>query len=498
MRGMSLYSGPTSPPSSAGISPFITASAGMTLQTSPLPSRPFSQHSQVPSASSILSTDGCYAEFIPQLSLHLSPTWQGQVPYQSTPESFQSQASRPPHPQHARALTTAAKPVHSSRGLGKNIAAGVLGLLGGVVLTETAGDDNIVDDITEIMDDMSIGNSADDQSDPDMGTNNNQGSGFDSTDVQGDQTSPGDASNVTDYQGDQTFTKDFFDTTTNIQVDQTFSGVSFDVQYYQGDQTVTEDFFDPTVNIQVDQTFDGVSFDAPYYQGDLIVTEDIFDPTANIQVDQTFDEVSFDAQYYQGDQTFAEDFFDSMANIQVDQKFDGVSFDAPYYQGDQLFTGDPSGQTWVVSDQTIGNGVDPNQSQGLHHTSPQSSHTSHTQNPHMNHGAHPSFVTATHTTHLQGPPIPAHNAVNHGHGTAPHHAHSPQSQVGSSVHPAQYHAQGNSQQNHTGQQNHTSQHKHTGHHHSHHSHGLNKTMELVKDTLTTGSALAVLVGNGNG
>jgi hypothetical protein len=87
-----------------------------------------------------------------------------------------------------------------------------------------------------------------------------------------------------------------------------------------------------------------------------------------------------------------------------------------------------------------------------HHPSSQSSHTSHTQNPHMNHVAYPSFGTATHTMCSQGPPVPTQYAATHGYGTAPHHAYSPESQAGHSIHPAQYHAQGNSQQSPTGQQ----------------------------------------------
>lgn len=148
--------------------------------------------------------------------------------------------------------------------------------------------------------------------------------------------------------------------------------------------------------------------------------------------------------------------------------------------------------------------MNPASQQGTHplshlHASPQSSHTSHAQNLHMNHVAYPSFGTATHAMSSQGPPIPAQPeyAANHGYGTAPHHAYSPQSQAGYSVHPAQYHAQGNSQQNPTGQQPPSA------------GTGLNKTMlakQFVKGALMAGGVLAKynrlsggngFVGNGN-
>ncbi|KAG2130995.1 uncharacterized protein EDB93DRAFT_1312025 [Suillus bovinus] len=366
---------PTSPPSSTGIPPFITTSAGTTSQinsapspSSPLPSLSFFQHSQGPLVLSAPSTNSRPAGLISQLSQDASPT--RQAPYHSPREDFQPQASPLPPQQHARALRTPAKPVHSSRGLGKNIAAGlaggVLGLLGEAVLVETLGGGDIVDDITGIMDGMTIGNPADGQFDPNMGTGDILGNGFDPT---------------ANLQGDQTFTEDFFDPTANIQVDQTFAGSSFDTTYYQEDQTFTEDFFDPTANIQVDQTFSGSSFDTTYYQEDQTFTENLFDPAANIQVDQTFASAgnSFDTTYYQGDQTYYEDFFDPTtniqidqtftedlsdptANIQVDQMFVEDSFDATYYQGDQVFVGDR--QTYDMFYQTTGNGVDFNQFQG--------------------------------------------------------------------------------------------------------------------------------------
>jgi hypothetical protein len=139
--------------------------------------------------------------------------------------------------------------------------------------------------------------------------------------------------------------------------------------------------------------------------------------------------------------------------------------------------------------------VNPASQQGTHplshhHASPQSSHTPHTQNPHMNHVAYPSFGTSNHTMSSQGPPIPAQYAVNHSHGTAPHHAYSPQSQAGYSVHPAKYQAQGNLQQGHTGQQPPSA--------------SLNKTMlakQFVKGALIAGNVFANLSarnGNENG
>lgn len=147
--------------------------------------------------------------------------------------------------------------------------------------------------------------------------------------------------------------------------------------------------------------------------------------------------------------------------------------------------------------------VNPASQQGTHplshlHASPQSSHTSHTQGPHMSHATYPSFGTATHTMSSQGPPILAQYAVNHGHSTVPHHAYSPQSQAGYSVHPAQYHAQGTSQQSPTGQQPPSA------------GASLNKTMlakQFVKGALMAGGVLAKynrlsggngFVGNGNG
>ncbi|KAG1758905.1 hypothetical protein EDD22DRAFT_956432 [Suillus occidentalis] len=136
--------------------------------------------------------------------------------------------------------------------------------------------------------------------------------------------------------------------------------------------------------------------------------------------------------------------------------------------------------------------VNPASQQGTHppshhHASPQSSHMPHTQNPHMNRVAYPSFGTSNHTMSSQGPPIPAQYAVNHSHGTAPHHAYSPQSQAGYSVHPAKYQAQGNLQQSHTGQQPPSA--------------SLNKTMlakQFVKGALIAGNVFANLSArNGN-
>lgn len=82
-------------PSSAGTPPFMAASAGITSQMyyagspSPLSSPPLSQRFRGPSVLSASSTGSRPAEFRPQLSPDVSPTLQGQAPYQSPRETFQ-------------------------------------------------------------------------------------------------------------------------------------------------------------------------------------------------------------------------------------------------------------------------------------------------------------------------------------------------------------------------------------------------------------------------
>ncbi|KAG2345024.1 hypothetical protein BDR05DRAFT_144738 [Suillus weaverae] len=90
-----VMAAPTFPPSSAGAPPFIAASAGTTSQmyraasSSPLPSPSLSQLSRGPPVLSTSSADTRPAGFRPQLSPDVSPTLQGQAPYQSPRESFQ-------------------------------------------------------------------------------------------------------------------------------------------------------------------------------------------------------------------------------------------------------------------------------------------------------------------------------------------------------------------------------------------------------------------------
>lgn len=567
-----------SPPSSAGTPTFVAPSAGTTSQMyyagspTPLPSPPLPQRSRGPPALSASSTGNRPAEFRPQLSPDVSPTLQGQAPYQSPRESFQppaefrpqlspavspilqgytqasyqsprqtlqSQASPPPPPQHPRALTSRAQPVQSSRGFGTNIvtglAGGVLGLLGGAVLAETLGDGDVVNNITESMDGMTFGNSADGQFDPNMGTGDIMGSGFDTTG---------------NFQGDQTFAGDSFDTTTNFQGDQLFAG---DPSYYQGDQSFAGDSFGQTQTYDMSYQTMGNGVDPNQFQGQTsgpyFVSEQ-FQETQQIEITQSFSvsqpqqqpndqsdqssgtnylqdanrilqsvykmyntpQQTGAAQGSQGSQTTAplQQIMMSgtpntgrppnsppigYAQTGAFTHFHGTSFDHFTTSGCPSPTQQTGQSIHTMASQTAQPptatpfsqyhpSVNPASQQGTHplshhHTSPQSSPTSHTLSPYMNHVAYPSFGTSTHAMCSQGPPIPAQHAVNHGHGTAPHHAYSPQSQAGYFAHPAQYHAQGNLQQNPTGQQPPSA--------------GLNKTMlakQFVKGALMAGGVLA--------
>lgn len=448
------------------------------------------------------------------------------------------------------------------------LAGGVLGLLGGAVLAETLGDGDIVDNITQSMDGMTFGNSADGQFDPNMVTGDNMGSGFDTTgNFQVDQTFAGDSFDVTaNSQGDQTFAGDSFDATLNFQGDQAFAG---DPTYYQGDQSLAGNSFDATPNFQGDPT---------YYQGDQSFAGDSFVQTQTYDMSYQTMGNGVDPNQFQGqssmqpDQYFVSEQFQETQQIEVIQSFNvsqpqqqqnnqsnqsgGRNYlqDANHFlqsvyktlntpqqtgaaQGSQamaplqqtMMSGNPNtgrppnsspigyAQTGYPTQQTgqfmhpmasqtaqpptampfsqYHPSVNPASQQGTHplshhHASPQSSHMPHTQNPHMNHVAYPSFGTSNHTMSSQGPPIPAQYAVNHSHGIAPHHAYSPQSQAGYSVHPAKYQAQGNLQQSHTGQQPPSA--------------SLNKTMlakQFVKGALIAGNVFANLSarnGNENG
>ncbi|KIK45293.1 hypothetical protein CY34DRAFT_801793 [Suillus luteus UH-Slu-Lm8-n1] len=638
-----------SPPSSAGTPRFVAPPARTTSQTYhaaspvPLPSPPLPRRSRGPSVPSAPSTSRRPAEFRLQLPPDVSPTLQGQAPYQSPRENFQppaefrpqvspaapptlqgqapyqsprenfqppaefrsqvspavpptlqgyaqapyqsprqslqSQASPPPPPQQPRAPTSRAQPAQSSRGPGTNIltglAGGVLGLFGGAVLAETLSDGDVVDNITQSMDGMTFGNSADGQFDPNMGTGDIMGSGFGTTgNFQGDQIFAGDSFDATaNFQVDQTFAGDSFDATLNFQGDQTFAG---DSTYYQGDQSLAGNSFNATPNFQGDQTFAG---DATFYQVDQSFAGDSFVQTQTYDMSYQTMGNGVDPNQFQGqssmqpDQYFVSEQFQETQQIEIIQSFNvsqpqqqqnnqsnqssGTNYlqDANHFlqsvyktlntpQQTGAAQGSQGSQTMAPLQQTMMSGtpnagrppnsspigytqtgyptqqtgqsmhpmasqttqpltttpfsqyhpsVNPASQQGTHplshhHASPQSSHTPHTQNPHMNHVAYPSFGTSNHTMSSQGPPIPAQYAVNHSHGTAPHHAYSPQSQAGYSAHPANYQAQGHLQQSHTGQQPPSA--------------GLNKTMlakQFVKGALIAGNVFANLSArNGNG
>ncbi|KAG1739933.1 uncharacterized protein EDB91DRAFT_374677 [Suillus paluster] len=253
----------TFPPSSAFIPPFTSPSAGATSQmyrtaspSPPLPSPPFPQHSQAPSVLSASSTGTHPAEFIPQLPPAVPPTLYKppQSYYQSPRQSFQPQASLPPPPpqhpraqtsptqspppQHPRAYTSPTQPPpqqhprtytsptqppppqdraqasptqppQSSRGLGTNIMAGLaggaLGLLGGAVLAEALGGDDVVNDLAGGMAGMTFGDPTGGLLDSGMGTGDQMlGSGFDPTAIfQGDQMFSGDSFSPTYDMADQ-------------------------------------------------------------------------------------------------------------------------------------------------------------------------------------------------------------------------------------------------------------------------------------------------------
>ncbi|KAG1759068.1 hypothetical protein EDD22DRAFT_971828 [Suillus occidentalis] len=531
LQGQAPHQSPRqSPQPSAGLRPQVSPAAPPTLQGQ-APYQSPRENFQPP------------AEFRPQVSPAVPLTLQeyAQAPYQSPRQSLQSQASPPPPPQHPRALTSRAQPAQSSRGLGTNIvtglAGGVLGLLGGAVLAETLGDGNIVDNITQSMDGMTFGNSADGQFDPNMGTGDFMGSGFDTTgNCQGDQTYAGDSIY---YQGDQSLAGNSFDATPNFQGDQTFAG---DATFYQGDQFAGDSFVQTqTFDISYQTVGNGV--DPNKFQGqssmqpDQYFVSEQFQETQQIEIIQPFDvsqpqqqqndqsNQSGGTNYVQEANHFLQSVYKKFNTPQqtgAAQGSQGLQTMAPLQQ--TMMSGTPNtgrppnsspigyAQTGYPTQQTgqpmhpmasqtaqpptaapfsqYHPSVNPASQQGTHplshhHASPQSSHT---QNPHMNHVAYPSFGTSNHTMSSQGPPIPAQYAVNHSHGTAPHHAYSPQSQTGYSVHPAMHQAQGNLQQSHTSQQPPSA--------------GLNKTMlakQFVKGALIAGNVFANLnARNGNG
>ncbi|KAG2114711.1 uncharacterized protein F5147DRAFT_431060 [Suillus discolor] len=472
---------PTFPPSSADTPPFMAASAGITSQMyyagfpSPLSSPPLSQRSRGPSVLSASSTDNRPTEFRPQLSPGVSPTLQGQAPYQSPREtfqpptesrpqlspavsptlheyaqapyqslqSFQPQALPPPPSQDARAIATPTQPVQSSRGLGINIATGlaaggVLGLLGGAVLAETLDGGDIVDDITGSMDGMTFGNPADSVFDPNMGTGNILGNGFDPTAI---------------FQGNQTYDGDSLGQTYNVSDQTTGNGVDF--TQFQGQ-------LQQQPNNQSNQSSSthylhdaGKLLQAAYK---MYNNSHKTDATQGSQSSQTTVPLQ---------QTLAST-MSGISNIGPNSppiEYTHTSYPSPTQQTGQpmhpmasqtaqLPTATPFSQHLPSFNPASQQGTHYHHasshhhtpSHSHHHTSSQSFHTSHTQSPYTNHVTYPSSGTATHTMYSQGQPIPAQHVVNHGHGTAPHHAYSPQSQAGPSVHPVQHHAPGNSPQ----------------------------------------------------
>ncbi|KAG1902799.1 uncharacterized protein F5891DRAFT_130456 [Suillus fuscotomentosus] len=463
----------------------MAASAGITSQMyyagspSPLSSPPLSQRFRGPSVLSASSTGSRPAEFRPQLSPDVSPTLQGQAPYQSPREtfqpptefrpqlspavshtlqgypqapyqssqSFQPQAFPPPPPQDARAITAPTQPLQSSRRLGINIATGlaaggVLGLLGGAVLAETLDGGEIVDDITGSMNGMTFGNPADSVFDPNMGTSNILGNRFDPTAI---------------FQGNQTFDGDSLGQTYNVSDQTTVNGVDF--SQFQGQ------IFDASQLQQQPNNQSNQSSGTHY----------LHDAGKLLQAAYKMYNTSHKTDATQGSQTTAppqQTLASTMSGISnIGPNSPPIEHTHTSYPSPTQQTGQPmypmASQTAQLPTATAFSqhlpSFNPASQQGTHshhhasshhhtsshphhHTSSQSFHTSHTQSPYTNHVTYPSSGAATHTMYSQGQPIPAQHVVNHGHGTAPHHAYSPQSQAGPSVHPIQHHGPGNTQQ----------------------------------------------------
>lgn len=434
-------------------------------------------------------------EFRPQLSPAISPTLQGytQVPYQSSYQSFQLHASPPPPPQLGIAPTSPAQPVQSSRGLRKNVvmglAGGALGLLGGAVFAETLSGGDVVDDITGNMDGMTFGNPAGGLFDSNMGTGDIMGSGFDP---------------AANFQGNQTFSGNSFGQTYDMFDQNMGNGV--DPNQFQGQLPMQT--FDVSQSQQQPNNQSNQSSDTHY----------LHDAGRLLQAAYKMYNTSHQTDAAQGSQ--ASHTTAPLQQVLTSTMSGTLSTGCPpnsppigyvqtSYPGQTQQTGQimhpmasqtgaqPPAATPFSQDHSS---VNPASQQGIHslshyhHTSPQSSHTFHTQNLHMNHVAHPSFETAAHTMYSQGPPTPVQYTANHGHGTVPHHNHAVQSHAGHSVHPAQHHAH-NSLQNPTGQQPPSA--------------GVNKTMlakQFVKGALMAGGVLAKFnrlsggngfVGNGN-
>ncbi|KAG0695776.1 hypothetical protein DFH29DRAFT_1005140 [Suillus ampliporus] len=504
----------TFPPSSVFIPPSTSASTETISQmyhtaspSSPLPSPAFPQHSRALSVPFTSSTGSRPEEFGPQLSPAAPPTFHGyaQVPYQPPRQGFQPQASPPPPPpppQHSRAQTSSARSPQSSRGFGANImtgiAGGALGLLGGAVLAEALGGDDVVNDLTGSMAGMSFGDPTGGLLDSSMGSGDQiLGSGFDPTaNFQGDQMFVGDSFSQTydmtdqfmgggidpgQVQGQSSMLPDQYFASEQVQETQQFNTTqTFDVSQSQQQQQPTDQsggthylhdagqlmqaaykIYNATHQSGAAQGSQSPQAAAPQQQTPVSAVSGTSHPSGPLNLPLGHAPTSSTGTYL-GTQS-------SSASV----PFHGTSFAHPTtagYPSSTQQTQQTGQATHLMISQTAQppaatpfsqhySSVNPASQQGTHplshhHLSPQSSHT---QTPYINHVAYPSSGTATHTMHPQGPPMPAQYAVNHGayspHGTATHHS-SPGSQAHGwhSAHPTRYPAQGNPQQSPTAQQ----------------------------------------------
>ncbi|OAX40602.1 hypothetical protein K503DRAFT_864504 [Rhizopogon vinicolor AM-OR11-026] len=473
----------SSPPSLASSPPSVASPTGTPSQPylmasySHLPS-PSSQRSQ-PSVSSTPSTSSHPAEFRPQLSPPVSPAWYGeaQVPYQSPVQGFQPQASQSPS-QHPRAQNVTARSPQSSRVLGgitAGIAGGALGLLGGAVLAEALGGNDVVDDLAGNMAGMSFGDPTGGLLDSGMGGGDQYqffGSGFDSTGSQGDQTFSGDSSVPTYDVGDPNMGMGC-----GLDSDQAAGS--------QGQPSALPDSYFTSEQVQETQQVDTTQvFDGSQYQqqpGDqnggthyLHDAEQILQ--AAYKIYNASQQQSGVAQGIQGPQTTAP--FQQSMSANPGTSYHSSLPNLPPVSNVQTSTAGPSAGAHVTTShptQHLGQSTylttSPTVQQATfspHHpsanpvsqqtaTHPLSHHHaaqgSHTQNPYMHHAAYPSSGIATQSTMSMSShgPMPAHHGVQYGYGT-PHatsalhpslgsHAH-----VHSAPHPHLPQAQGHAQQ----------------------------------------------------
>jgi hypothetical protein len=363
--------------SSAFSPPSVSGPTGTSPQLHPAASySPLSslypEHSRAPSVPSMPSTGGHPVEFQPQLSpSSVSPAWHGesQVPYQSSRQGPPSQALPPPplqrptrassgpatpstgsrpaefqpqlvpyqsprqgfqpqtspsSPQHTGARSVAARSPQSSRNFGSiaaGIAGGTLGLLGGAVLAEALGGNDVVDDLAGNMAAMTSGDPTDGVMDSSMGAGDQFfGNEFDPTaGFQGGQTisegsfvptydvaDPGmefgfdsnQAAGYEGFQGEQTFSEVSFTQTYDVADSNMGYGLNSNqaagYEEFQGEQTFSEDSFvqtynmaDPNMGYNQAAGFQG--------QPDSYFTSEQVQQTQQIEITQTYN-ISQDQQ----------------------------------------------------------------------------------------------------------------------------------------------------------------------------------------------------------